>query len=196
MRTAWALAIAALLLGGCANPYDRVVLLPDPAGDVGRVIVTRSGTTTELADAYASARAYERGAVEQVAAEPAEVHRTFAPVLEALPPRPVTHTVYFMLDSDELTPESREQALAILAEVAQRPVADIVVIGHTDRVGSLEYNDRLSLQRAAAVRTRLVALGGDPARITIAGRGEREPVVVTADEVPEPRNRRAQIDVR
>ena len=193
MRTARALAIAALLLGGCANPYDRVVLLPDPAGDVGRVIVTRSGTTTELADAYASARAYERGAVEQVAADPAEVQRPFAPVLEALPPRPVTHTVYFMLDSDELTPESREQALAILAEVAQRPVADIVVIGHTDRVGGLST----AIVCCNARRRCAPACGaGRRPRTDYHCRTRRADAVVTADEVPEPRNRRAQIDVR
>ena len=196
------LACAALVLGGCATPpdlptpYDRVVVLPDPDGRVGQVTVTRNNTTAELADAYASVRVDEQGRVEQAAADPDAVRRDFASTLDALPPRPVIHTVYFVRDSDELTPESSAQGQAILAEIARRPVADIVIIGHTDRVGELEYNDQLSLRRAAAVRSQLIALGGDPARISIAGRGEREPVIETADEVPEPRNRRAQLDVR
>lgn len=70
------------------------------------------------------------------------------------------------------------------------------MIGHTATVGKLEYNDQLSLQRATVVRERLIKLGGDGSRISVAGRGEREPLVPAADEVPEARNRRAEISVR
>jgi outer membrane protein OmpA-like peptidoglycan-associated protein len=72
----------------------------------------------------------------------------------------------------------------------------VVVIGHTDRVGTVEYNDRLSLQRAERVRAELVRLGVDPARISVEGRGEREPLVPTPDEMPEPQNRRVEVSVR
>jgi outer membrane protein OmpA-like peptidoglycan-associated protein len=72
----------------------------------------------------------------------------------------------------------------------------VVVIGHTDRVGNDQYNDRLSLQRAERVRGELVRLGIPESRIRTAGRGEREPLVATDDEVPEPRNRRVEINVR
>jgi outer membrane protein OmpA-like peptidoglycan-associated protein len=73
---------------------------------------------------------------------------------------------------------------------------EIVVIGHTDRVGTLEYNDKLSLKRADVVRAALVAAGVPPGQIDIAGRGEREPAVATPDEIAEPRNRRVEIMVR
>ena len=95
-----------------------------------------------------------------------------------------------------LTADSAALARTVLAEIAARPVADVVVIGHTDRAGELDYNDRLSRQRAEALRARLVELGGDPARISVAGRGEREPLVPTGDGVAEPRNRRAELSVR
>jgi outer membrane protein OmpA-like peptidoglycan-associated protein len=72
----------------------------------------------------------------------------------------------------------------------------VVVIGHTDRVGNTQYNDRLSLQRAERVRDELVRLGLAARRIRITGRGEREPLVATDDEIPEPRNRRVEINVR
>ena len=52
------------------------------------------------------------------------------------------------------------------------------------------------LARAKAVRDQLVEQGFDPARIELAGRGEREPLVPTADEVPEPKNRRVEVPVR
>ena len=57
-------------------------------------------------------------------------------------------------------------------------------------------NDRLSVRRAEVVRDALAAIGVPVEKIAVVGRGEREPAVATADEVPEPRNRRAEIKVR
>jgi OmpA-OmpF porin, OOP family len=71
-----------------------------------------------------------------------------------------------------------------------------VVVGHTDRQGSLEYNDGLSLRRAERVRAQLVRIGIAGERIGVAGRGERAPLVPTEDGVAEPRNRRVEIIVR
>ena len=70
------------------------------------------------------------------------------------------------------------------------------MIGHTDTVGELVYNDHLSLQRADMVRARLIQLGGVATRISTAGRGERELAVETPAEIHEPRNRRAELNVR
>ena len=53
----------------------------------------------------------------------------------------------------------------------------------------------LSLRRARKIRDDMVKLGV-PAQIQVAGRGEREPLVATEDEVAEPRNRRVEISVR
>ena len=63
-------------------------------------------------------------------------------------------------------------------------------------MGSDADNDRLSLLRAERVRASLVAQGIAPERIQASGRGEREPIVQTADGVDEPRNRRVEINVR
>ncbi|MGH6692492.1 MAG: OmpA family protein, partial [Gammaproteobacteria bacterium] len=84
----------------------------------------------------------------------------------------------------------------VFVVVARRKVAEIAVIGHTDRVGLIEYNDTLSLRRAERVRKDFVSRGIPTGAINVAGRGEREPVVPTADEVSEPRNRRVEINVR
>jgi len=71
-----------------------------------------------------------------------------------------------------------------------------VVIGHTDRVGNAQFNDKLSLQRAERVRGELVKLGIAESRIQVAGRGERELLVQTPDDIAEARNRRVEINVR
>ncbi len=188
---------AALAVGGCASaPRERVVLLPGPDGRVGQIAVNPGVGETVLTAAYASASVDGKGKLAQSQLGAAEVAQDFAPALNALPPRPKSYTLYFEHDSDALTSESAARAEAVLAEIAARPLADVIVIGHTDRVGDLAYNDALSLQRAEKLRELLIAKGGDAARIGVAGRGEREPLVPTADEVPEAQNRRAELSVR
>ena len=76
------------------------------------------------------------------------------------------------------------------------PAPEIVVIGHTDRVGSVQANDLLSRQRAETVRGFLLEAGFQAASMEVAGRGEREPLVPTPDEIAEPLNRRVEINVR
>ncbi len=70
------------------------------------------------------------------------------------------------------------------------------MIGHTDTFASKEYNQKLSMERAAAIKKRLVHDGLDPKSISIAGRGERDLLVKTPNGVHEPRNRRVEITVR
>ena len=64
-----------------------------------------------------------------------------------------------------------------------RAGGEILVVGHTDRQGTVEANDALSLKRAQAIVDLLTAQGFARELITARGRGEREPLVPTADEV-------------
>jgi outer membrane protein OmpA-like peptidoglycan-associated protein len=70
------------------------------------------------------------------------------------------------------------------------------IIGHADRVGSERYNDGLSLRRAIQVHRILSAGGMDVSKIGVMSKGERDNAVATADERPEPRNRRAEVEVK
>jgi outer membrane protein OmpA-like peptidoglycan-associated protein len=63
-------------------------------------------------------------------------------------------------------------------------------------VGSDDYNDTLSRQRAEVARQALVYRGLAAEQAVTVGRGKREPVVPTADGVAEARNRRVEILVR
>ncbi|MFI4979513.1 MAG: OmpA family protein [Nevskiales bacterium] len=185
----------ALLLAACAGP-DRIVLLPDNEGKVGKLSVSNAGGETLLDSAYATANAKGDRKAEAGRTDAETVNQQFGVVLAALPPAPVSYTLYFTSDTDELTADSRALAPAILAEIAKFPAAEVVVIGHTDTQGSDDYNDKLSLDRAKAVKRQLIALGFDTARISVAGRGKRELMIVTKDDVAEPRNRRAEVLVR
>jgi len=144
----------------------------------------------------ASAKITEEGRIETGTATPEEVQQAFGAALAAQPPRPASFLLYFLEGKDELTSDSQVELQRILAEIARRPSPEIVVIGHTDRVGTVPFNDALSLRRAQKVRDDLVKLGIPADRIQVAGRGEREPLVPTEDEVAEPKNRRVEISVR
>lgn len=192
MRSAVLLAL--FLAGGCA--HERVILLPDDhSGEVGKIMVWHQGEQALLDSAFGSAEMRGRS-VKTAALSEDEVHARYHAQLAGLPPRPISYTLYFLGDSDDLTVDSRAQAPAILAEIAARPAAEVVVTGHTDRLGETAYNDELSRARARAIRDQLIALGFEPVRLSFRGRGEREPLVPTADEIGEPRNRRVEIMVR
>lgn len=190
--------VGALMVLLSADPVgdELVVVLPSADGHVGTVVVQRRGESAVLNRAYAASRIVGGSAPQAERLSAGEVRSEFAVVLEALPDRPKSFLVYFLEGTDEFTAESRVEFQRILAELRGRGAPDVVVIGHTDRVGNTQFNDRLSLQRAERVRGELVQLGIPDARIRTAGRGEREPLVATDDEVPEPRNRRVEINVR
>ena len=124
------------------------------------------------------------------------VQARYRELLAVQPPGARPFLLYFESGGTQFTPESQAALDAVLEQARQRPGGEIVVIGHTDRVGTTEANDALSLQRAQAVRQLVIGRGFDGARVDAVGRGEREPVVPTADEVDEPKNRRAEIVVR
>jgi outer membrane protein OmpA-like peptidoglycan-associated protein len=72
----------------------------------------------------------------------------------------------------------------------------VLVVGHTDLVGSDPFNDALGQQRAETVRAALIRLGIPAEDVRATSRGKREPAVPTPDGVPEPLNRRVVIIVR
>jgi OmpA-OmpF porin, OOP family len=185
-----------VFFGGEKVGDELVVVVPSADGHIGTVVVERNGERAVLHGAYAASRVVNGSAPQTESLSAAAIHTEFAAALSALPDRPKSFLVYFLEGTDEFTPESRVEFDKILAELRERGAPDVVVIGHTDRVGNEEFNDRLSLQRAERVRGELVKLGIAPGRIQTAGRGEREPLVTTRDEVPEPRNRRVEINVR
>jgi outer membrane protein OmpA-like peptidoglycan-associated protein len=172
-----------------------VVLLPDRDGRSGAVSVTQGGKNAELERPYAAARLTSQGP-QAYDSNAEQVRAQFGAALAALPAAPQQFTLYFVEGKDEFTEESRRVLDGVLGEIARRPVPDVLVVGHTDKVGSDAVNDPLSRQRAEVVRRSLMARGVAAENIVVVGRGKREPVVPTADGVAEPRNRRVEIQVR
>lgn len=191
------LAGLAALLAGCSHPVtDRVVLLPQADGRPSAVEVRQGQQVQRLDRPYQAveARADALPAPVQLAAS--AVQQRYGSLIALQPMRPRLFVVQFKPNSNQLTDESQPVLAEAMAALAQAPAPELVVIGHTDRVGSVEANDRLSVVRAETVRELLVAAGVPRSAVSVAGRGEREPAVPTDDEVAEARNRRVEIKLR
>ena len=185
------LLASAALLAACA-PATRVTLLPQP----GSAVEVQTGERHErLDEAYQTLSVSTQSEVERGHTTARAVERRMGKLLAAAPAPAQRYALYFHTGSVQLTPESEAELDAVLAEVSNRPGAEIIVTGHTDTVGSLTANDELSLNRARRLREDIIAKGFPAARIEAVGRGERELLVPTEDGVDEPRNRRVEIKV-
>lgn len=189
------LAPALLSLAACA-PATRVVLLPQEGLPTAAVTVQARQGQVVLDQPYAVAEVASSGSVDTAQTDAQQVEKRYGQLLSVQPAAEQRFTLLFMPGGAQLTPESSAELADVLARATERPGGEVIIIGHTDRVGSVESNDTLSLQRAQAVRQLVIDRGFDPNRVEAVGRGEREPVVQTADEVEEPKNRRAEIVVR
>ena len=172
------------------------MVVPSKDGHVGTIVVESAGQKKVIHSAFGSERIQPDGGMVTTAMTRDQVHDIFADTVDALPGRPTSFTLYFLEGKDELTSNSKVELDKVLADVKKRPLPDIMVIGHTDTVGGLAYNDKLSLARAERLREMIVSLGIPAERVGAAGRGKRELLVPTEDNVSEARNRRVEINVR
>ena len=189
------LLLCALALAACA-PATRVTLLPQADGSASAVEVRTREASQVLSLPYQTAEVGGQGRIATSSTSVEALRQRYAQLL-ALKAVPVERFVLeFEPGTSTLTPDSQSRLGDIIERARARSGGEIVVTGHTDRQGSLEANDRLSLERAQSIRTLLVERGFRPELIEAVGRGEREPLVPTDDEVAEPRNRRAELLVR
>src|SRR6478736_611465 len=98
--------------------------------------------------------------------------------------------VYF--PPKETTPTSLEGIQNLSRMLNNSPTMRIEIGGHTDDLGTAEYNQVLSERRASAVKNYLVKMGGDPKRISTVGYGKTRPVVVNDSKENRRLNRRTE----
>ncbi|MBI2877698.1 MAG: OmpA family protein [Candidatus Tectomicrobia bacterium] len=102
----------------------------------------------------------------------------------------------FDTGSAQLNPGA-QNSLREMADMLKRyPHSDVVISGHTDNTGSDTLNQRLSQDRAEAVKSFLVAQGVDSSRILARGFGENMPVTSNETAAGRQQNRRVEITVK
>ena len=176
MKTAIALlAACGLLLGGCASEPEKPAAAPEPAA--------------------------KPAPPPAPAATPTPAPTPPQPVAKPEPPKKpsvisVTSTGLFEFDKATLTPDARakldQEVVGRAKEFAS--IALVHVDGHADRLGSVQYNQRLSEKRADAVRAYLVSKGFDASKIETLGSGKTNQVKHCPDKVGGKADRKALIE--
>jgi OOP family OmpA-OmpF porin len=127
---------------------------------------------------------FGRAPAARVAAAPAFVAPAPAPVVMAPVPQRVSFSAdtLFGFDKTTVRPEGQAELDKFSNQLEGTTYQSISVEGHTDRLGSTQYNQKLSEERAASVKDYLVNNGKvDPTRISAVGKSESQPVTAAGD---------------
>ncbi len=192
------LLVLCFLLSSCCPKSGTFVLLPDPDGKVGEIEISNNKGTQTLDQPRQAVRVASKGSGPGAAAvmEEEEIRQLFGAAMDIQPFQPISFRLQFEFDSTVVRPEFQELLGKIVETIAERKSMDISVNAHTDRAGNSDYNYQLSLKRAKNIEKFLVEKGIDPAIISTSSHGEGNPLVPTADNVQEPRNRRVEVIIR
>jgi len=130
--------------------------------------------------------------LEQVIPHPAR-----PPVPAAAPvERFRTQSIHFAFDSDQML-DNYHDVLKELVDHLRSGFKQLVVEGHTDSIGAVAYNDRLSLRRASAIKNYLTkTFQMNPNRIVTIGFGPRRPIADNGNYQGRQRNRRVEFEIK
>jgi OOP family OmpA-OmpF porin len=101
--------------------------------------------------------------------------------------------VFFEFDRADLKPSAQQELAQVAAFVRQHPDRDVVIEGHTDSLGTDQYNADLSRRRAESVRAFLISQGVDSSRLVARGFGESFPIASNSNESGRQQNRRVEM---
>ena len=194
-------ALAVILLAGCATKSQTGAVIGAAGGAaVGGAIGSAAGSTTKGAIIGAvvggAAGAYIGSRMDRQARELAQnipgatvervgegIHVTFASGL------------LFDFDSDVVKATARDNLRNLATSLDQYPGSDLLIAGHTDNVGSDDYNLALSQRRAESAARYLAQLGVADARLRTRGLGEAEPKADNTTEAGRSENRRVEVAI-
>ena len=116
-------------------------------------------------------------------------------------PEPVAQKItyaadaFFDFDKSNLKPEGRASLDELVSKIQGINLEVIVAVGHTDSVGTEQYNQGLSERRANSVKEYLVSKGIEPGRVYTEGKGELQPIATNQTAEGRAQNRRVEIEV-
>jgi len=116
-------------------------------------------------------------------------------------PKPVAEKVTFAadvlfdFDKSVIKPEGKAKLDDLSNKIRGINLEVVIAIGHTDSIGTDEYNQKLSVRRAESVKAYLVSKGVEPNRIYTEGKGEKQPVATNKTAEGRAKNRRTEIEV-
>ncbi len=194
-------SIACLFLAGCATRAGQGAVVGAAGGAVvGGVIGTATGSTAKgviIGAAVGGAAGAIIGSQMDKQAKQLKQNIKGATVERVGEGIQVTFDsgLMFDFDADAVRPEAGANLRELARSLAQYPGSDLLIVGHTDQVGSLSYNQGLSNRRATSVATYLRSQGVDGGRLATRGLGETEPIASNDTEAGRQANRRVEVAI-
>ena len=120
-----------------------------------------------------------------------------APVPPAVAASKVTFAAdaFFDFDKYVLKPEGRAKLDDLVSKIKDVNLEVIIAVGHTDWIGTVQYNQKLSVRRAEAVKAYLVSKGIEKNRVYTEGKGKSQPIADNRTAAGRAQNRRVEIEV-
>lgn len=205
MSRGWAaLIVGAVALSGCSRPLTTTeqgaIFGAGVGGAVGAVVGSRSDHTARGAIIGAAIG----GAAGAIIG--AQMDRQAAELEQNIPGAKVERVgegiqvtfesgLLFDYDSDRIRTDAAQNLRNFAASLKNYPSTNILIVGHTDSVGTESYNQNLSERRARSARNFLIAEGVAANRLQVSGRGELEPVAANASAAGRQQNRRVEVAI-
>jgi OOP family OmpA-OmpF porin len=207
--------ISSKLTLGCAtfalaagSAYANVT--PNLQDAQGKAVKDGSGacvvTSGQVLPECAGARPTPAAPAPAAPARPAEPSTAPAPAAPAPAARPAPSSVrqavviqadaLFDFDKSVVRPDGRKSIDDALAKMRGVDLEMVIATGHTDSIGTPQYNQRLSERRAAAVKDYLVSKGIAGSKVTTIGKGESQPVATNKTAEGRQKNRRVDIEFK
>lgn len=203
LRVGAALLVAPMFLAGCSQMSQMqkgAIIGAAGGGAVGAAIGKATGSTARGAIIGAAVggaagaiigRQMDKQAEELALSIPgATVQRVGEGIVVTF-----DSGILFDFNSAELRPEARQNLLNLAESLKKHDGTEVLLIGHTDSVGSDSYNQTLSERRAQAAANFLASAGVSPQRIRAVGRGESEPIADNGTEAGRQENRRVEVAI-
>jgi outer membrane protein OmpA-like peptidoglycan-associated protein len=203
IRNSTAIVAMAALMGGCSslNQTQRGAVIGAAAGGaVGAAVGSATGSTARgaiigaavggTAGAVIGAQMDRQRAELASELEGARVERYGEGLLVTF-----DSGILFDFDSDVIRGAARTNLTNLANSLRNYPDTEVLIVGHTDNVGSATYNQGLSERRANSARAFLVSQGVPTNRIRTQGMGLREPIASNETEAGRAQNRRVEVAI-
>jgi len=195
-KLVFAAASAAIALSATAQVTKDVTVRPNSLylQDARNVVVTSAFGLCWQTN-FVNGPCEEAPAPVVVAAAPAP--KPPAPVVAAPTSEKVTYAAdtFFDFDKAVLKPAGKEKLDELVANLKGLNLEVIIAVGHTDAIGSVAYNQKLSVRRAESVKAYLVSKGVEANRVYTEGKGKSQPVADNKTAAGRAKNRRVEIEV-